>query len=97
VTGRDGAGSVVRRRLVIAGRVQGVGYRISCAMRAEQAGVAGFVRNLDDGRVEVVIEGEPAAVTEVEAWCRQGPRMAVVTKVEAVDEPPRGEKSFAVK
>jgi acylphosphatase len=87
----------VRRRLLVGGRVQGVGYRISCARRAEQAGVAGFVRNLDDGRVEVVIEGEPAAVAEVEAWCRQGPRMALVTKVEAADEPPQGEQAFSVR
>jgi acylphosphatase len=97
VSGGDRAESVVRRRLLVAGRVQGVGYRISCAMRAEQAGVAGFVRNLDDGRVEVVIEGAPSAVAEIEAWCRSGPRLALVTKVEAADEPPRGEEAFSVK
>jgi acylphosphatase len=67
--------------------VQGVGYRVSCARRARAAGLAGWVRNLDDGRVEVVLQGPPDAVSEIERWCSRGPQMAVVTNVVASDEP----------
>src|SRR5256886_652194 len=65
---------IVRRRAVVAGRVQGVWFRESCHDRAQAAGVAGWVRNLADGRVEVVLEGPPGALDEVLTWCRQGPR-----------------------
>jgi acylphosphatase len=94
---KPGSGGTRRRRLVIGGRVQGVGFRISCARSAETAGVSGWVRNLPDGRVEVVLEGTGEAVAEVEAWCARGPRMARVTKVDATDEPPGGEKGFEIR
>jgi acylphosphatase len=86
----------VRRRLLVGGRVQGVGYRISCAMQAESAGVSGSVRNLRDGRVEIVLEGPRAAVAVVEEWCRRGPRMAKVTSVEGTDEPVGDLRGFAI-
>ena len=92
-----GRGSTVRRGVSVAGRVQGVWFRESCRDRALAAGVAGWVRNLDDGRVEVVLEGPPAAVDEVVAWCRQGPPRARVDRVDVVDEEPVGERGFRVR
>ena len=87
----------MRRRLYVSGRVQGVWYRESCRAEATAHGVAGSVRNLADGRVEVVLEGAPAAVAAVEAWCRQGPRRARVEGVDASDEAPAGAIGFDVR
>ena len=86
----------VRRHLWIAGRVQGVWFREGCRAEAQAHGVAGYVRNLPDGRVEAALEGPPAAVTAIEAWCRAGPGRARVTAVEARDEMPTGAGSFTV-
>jgi acylphosphatase len=91
------AADQVRRRVLVAGRVQGVWFRESCRDQAQAAGVAGSVRNLADGRVEVVLEGPPAAVDEVVAWCRRGPRRAHVDGIEVVDETPVGEQGFRVR
>ena len=88
---------LIRLRASVAGRVQGVWFRESCRDQAQAAGVAGWVRNLADGRVEVVLEGPPAAVDEVLAWCRRGPRRARVDGVEVVDEAPVGEQGFRVR
>ncbi len=82
--------------MVITGRVQGVGYRVSCAHQAQAAGVGGTVRNLPDGRVEAVFEGSPGAVDALVAWCARGPRMADVRHVEVFDEPPLGDRVFRV-
>jgi acylphosphatase len=87
----------VRRRVSVAGRVQGVWFRESCRDQAQAAGVAGWVRNLADGQVEVVLEGSPGAVDEVLAWCRRGPRRARVDRVDFVDEAPVGEQGFRVR
>jgi acylphosphatase len=87
----------VRRRVLVAGRVQGVWFRESCRDQALAAGVGGWVRNLADGRVEVALEGPPAAVDEVVAWCHRGPRRARVEAVEVVDEAPVGERGFRVR
>jgi acylphosphatase len=87
---------VVRRRVVVRGRVQGVWFRESCRREAEAAGVAGWVRNLADGRVEACFEGEGPAVDALAAWCRHGPRRAHVVGIEAHDEAPRGERGFSV-
>jgi acylphosphatase len=86
----------VRRHLWIAGRVQGVWFREGARAEAQALGVTGFVRNLPDGRVEAALEGPPAAVAAVEAWCRAGPPRARVTTVEAHDERPAGASTFAV-
>jgi acylphosphatase len=87
----------VRRRVLVVGRVQGVWFRESCRDQALAAGVAGWVRNLADGRVEVVLEGPPAAVDEFVTWCRRGPRRARVDGIEVVDETPVGERGFRVR
>lgn len=88
--------AVVRRRLLLSGRVQGVFFRDRCRAHALSAGVAGWAKNLTDGRVEVVAEGAPEAVERLVAWCRRGPAQAVVTSVEVIDEPPAGIDGFFI-
>lgn len=79
-------------RALATGRVQGVGFRLSCAREAERLGVSGYVRNLEDGRVEVVARGERSAVEALLAWCMHGPPGALVTEVAVVPgEGPGGE------
>jgi acylphosphatase len=87
----------VRAHVWISGRVQGVWFRESCREEAERRGVAGWVRNLPDGRVEAVFEGDALAVDAVVAWCHDGPVRARVRGVERLDELPAGEVGFAVR
>jgi acylphosphatase len=76
---------MIARRVVIRGRVQGVGYRYAMVEAAEAHGVAGWVRNRRDGTVEGFVQGEAPAVDAVVAWCRRGPPAARVTSVEAAE------------
>jgi acylphosphatase len=71
----------VARRIVVSGRVQGVGFRYFAQDVALRVGATGWVRNLPDGRVEAHVEGEVEAVTRVEAAMRRGPRGARVQTV----------------
>jgi acylphosphatase len=89
--------AIVRRRVHVEGRVQGVFFRDSCARQARALGVHGSVRNRGDGGVEAVCEGEPDAVDRMVAWCHHGPPRAVVTAVQVADEPPNGDQWFAVR
>ena len=75
----------------MSGRVQGVWFRDSCRTEAVRLGVAGWVRNRSDGRVEAAFEGEPGAVTQMVEWCRRGPPQAVVVSVHVVEEDPEGD------
>ena len=84
----------VRKRVLVSGRVQGVFFRASCRDEAERQGVAGYVRNLPDGRVEAVLEGEPGGVDAVVEWCRRGPSMAQVESLEVSEEEPQGDRGF---
>jgi len=68
--------------VIIHGRVQGVFFRLETQKAARQYGAVGWVRNLSDGNVEAVMEGPEKAVESLLKWCRQGPRMARVDKVE---------------
>jgi len=77
--------NAVARRLVIHGRVQGVGYRDAAVQAAFEFGVAGWVRNRSDGTVEAVAQGSPAAVESFVTWCRRGPPLARVTEVTIAD------------
>ena len=87
----------VRARVVIDGRVQGVNFRARTRDQARAAGVAGWVRNLDDGRVEAVFEGPQDAVRRVVSWCYGGPSHARVDKVEVQWEHPTGqERGFSI-
>jgi acylphosphatase len=88
---------IARVRVVVTGSVQGVWFRESCRERAVAEGVAGWVRNRDDGTVEAVLEGPHAAVERVIAWCREGPRRARVEHVATSEEPPVGEVGFRVR
>lgn len=88
--------SVIRRRAVVRGRVQGVFFRDSTRGRAQAAGVAGFARNRDDGAVEVVLEGGAAAVERVLGFVREGPDRARIETVEISEEEPEGLTSFEV-
>jgi acylphosphatase len=80
----------VARRLVISGRVQGVGFRYFSADVAAREGVTGWVHNLADGRVEVYVEGEAEPVTRVERALRHGPPSARVETVDTQIEEPTG-------
>lgn len=71
-----------RRRLVVHGRVQGVGFRASLAWEARKEGVTGWVRNRRDGTVEAMIAGSDGAIAAMIAWSRRGPPGARVDRVE---------------
>lgn len=73
----------VARRALVAGRVQGVGFRWATVAAAERLGITGWVRNLPDGRVEAHAQGEAGAIEALLAWLREGPRGARVSAVEA--------------
>jgi len=88
--------AVKRVRVVVAGRVQGVFFRSTCAALARQRGLSGFVRNLTDGRVEAAFEGIDDDVDALVAWCRVGPDHARVDRVEVLPEEARGDRGFRV-
>jgi acylphosphatase len=87
---------VVRRRVIVHGRVQGVFFRDSVRRLAEQHGVRGFVRNTSDGTVEAVFEGDADAVERLVAFCRRGPRGAGVERVDVQEEAPERLAAFRV-
>ncbi|MFP4115966.1 MAG: acylphosphatase [Candidatus Aenigmatarchaeota archaeon] len=87
----------VRAHVFISGRVQGVTFRASTRRKAEELGVSGWVKNLSDGRVEAVFEGEKETVEEIVEWCHKGPSLAKVDGVEVGREEPRGERGFRIK
>jgi acylphosphatase len=76
---------------VISGRVQGVAFRQSTVDEAQPLGLEGWVRNLPDGRVEVLAEGARPQVEALVTWCRRGPRLARVDGVAITWEEPRGD------
>ncbi len=80
-----------RAHLFISGRVQGVFYRANTQERARRLGLTGWVRNLPDGRVEAVVEGEEERIRELINWCHEGPPGARVEDVEVHWEDYRGE------
>jgi acylphosphatase len=85
---------VVRRRIIVQGRVQGVGFRYSLAQAAWSRGVAGWAGNRADGTLEAVFEGEPEAVESLVRFTEQGPRGAKVDRVEIFVEEPEGLTRF---
>jgi acylphosphatase len=82
------------RYAVVHGRVQGVFYRASAEQEATRLGVAGWVRNLPDGTVELVVEGDDAAVGRMLDWAGRGPSRAEVTGVDVEGRPEEGLSGF---
>ena len=87
---------VIRRRVVVQGHVQGVFFRETVRRRAVAAGVAGRARNVPDGSVEAVFEGEAEVVARLIEFCREGPRGARVDWVDVASEEPEGLSGFVV-
>lgn len=87
----------VRAHVFVSGRVQGVNFRAATRDQARQAGLRGWVRNLDDGRVEAVFEGSRAAVHRLISWCHTGPISAHVEHVQFTWEDPVGEDIFSIR
>ncbi len=73
--------SVICLHAYVSGRVQGVWFRQSTKEMADSLGLTGWVKNLDDGRVELIAQGEDQAVRQLEAWLNQGPELATVAEV----------------
>ena len=88
---------MIRRRVVVRGRVQGVFFRARCRDAARSLDVAGWVSNEPDGTVQAVFEGDERAVEGMVAWCHIGPPQAEVQGVEVTDEEPTGEGGFTVR
>jgi acylphosphatase len=88
---------VRRAHVYVSGRVQGVFFRQRTVRMAREEGLGGWVRNLSDGRMEAVFEGDSAKVDRMIEWCRRGPEMAVVDEVELSEEEPEGLQSFEVR
>jgi acylphosphatase len=91
------ADDLVRRRVVIRGRVQGVFFRDSLRERAQAHRVSGWVRNRPDGAVEAVLEGSRETVARVVRFARTGPPSAEVTNVEVHEEEPEGLRGFEIR
>jgi acylphosphatase len=87
---------VIARRVVVHGQVQGVFFRDSCRRTAQEAGVAGWVRNLPDGTVEALFEGAEDSVERLVAWAHHGPPYAAVDRVEVTEEQPTGVAGFMI-
>jgi acylphosphatase len=88
---------VVRRRLVIQGRVQGVFFRDTLRTLAERNGVAGWARNTPEGAVEAVLEGDEDAVARLSAFARKGPDGARVEHFDERAEEPQGLSGFSIR
>jgi acylphosphatase len=82
-----------RAHVRIAGQVQGVFFRDATRQKAEELNLAGWVKNLPDGRVEAVFEGPPDEVKKMLRWCEEGPQQATVENVDTDIEDPVGDLS----
>ncbi|MBW1992668.1 MAG: acylphosphatase [Deltaproteobacteria bacterium] len=82
---------LARAQVLISGRVQGVFYRAYTRDQARARGLKGWVRNLPDGRVAAVFEGQRSSIEDMLAWCRQGPPYAMVEDVQVEWQPYRGD------
>jgi len=87
-----------RAHVFVSGRVQGVFFRAETQNKATSLNLTGWVRNILDGRVEAVFEGEEKNINLMIDWCRKGPSFASVINVEVIDEPYQGEfQDFSIK
>jgi len=85
------------KRWLVSGRVQGVGFRYFAQRRAEELGLRGWARNLDDGRVEVYATGPPERLSDLAAALHMGPRMAEVRGVEEMEDTVHKIAGFSVR
>lgn len=81
--------TIIRVRIYVSGIVQGVFFRKNTRKRALQLGVTGWVRNLLDGRIEAIIEGEKEQVEKLIQWCKKGPPQAKVTSLDVFHKKPK--------
>jgi acylphosphatase len=88
---------VIRRRAIVTGDVQGVGFRWSAREAAQRFGVTGWARNRTDGSVEAELEGPPEQVDRMLAWLRTGPPGAAVEDVAVSDTDPDGDTAFRIR
>jgi acylphosphatase len=86
-----------RIRAIVSGRVQGVSYRASTAAKARQLNLAGWVKNLPNGNVELEAEGSPDQVAALVTWCHHGPPSARVDQVSVEELAPVGGDAFDVR
>ncbi|GAB6270375.1 MAG: acylphosphatase [Smithella sp.] len=86
-----------RVHVYISGRVQGVCFRAMTQQTALNLKLTGWVRNMDDGRVEALLEGEDAAVDQMVVWCKTGPPAARVDDIDIIEKPYMGNlRSFHI-
>lgn len=88
---------LIARQVTVHGRVQGVFFRDSCRREAKERAVTGWVQNLADGTVLATFEGTPDAVASMVKWAHEGPRHAVVERVDVVDTEPTGVTEFRLR
>jgi len=88
--------TVTAKRLLIHGRVQGVGYRESMRQEASRLSLSGWVRNRHDGTVEALVCGSALDVENIIAWARRGPRFAQVERVDIADAPASAGAGFSI-
>lgn len=93
----DTKNNLLRTRALVSGHVQGVFFRDSTRERAKALHLSGWVRNLPDGRVEAVFEGDQDRVEEMISWCEEGPPNAEVRNVSTEQEEPEGLTGFEVR
>ena len=84
-------------RVLISGRVQGVGYRYSTRKKAETLGIVGWVRNLPNGQVEALIAGNSTQIDQMIAWFHDGPPAAKVAAVETEEQTPQQHEGFEIR
>ncbi|GAB7129396.1 acylphosphatase [Silvimonas sp. JCM 19000] len=84
----------IAKRLVVHGRVQGVGFRYATCLEAKRLGLGGWVRNRQDGSVEILVEGPADAVDEMVDWASRGPELADVTRLDISGAVPENSGEF---
>lgn len=89
--------NTARVRVIIGGLVQGVWFRASCKKMAVDLKLTGWVKNLPDGEVEAVFEGDREKLEEALTWCRKGPSGARVEHCDCIWDRPSGETSFEIR
>jgi acylphosphatase len=88
--------NIIQVHILVSGRVQGVGYRFWTCKQAERLGISGWVKNLDDGRVEAVFCGEQTNVDQMIKLCYSGPSAAQVIDIISTGETPQNFRSFEI-